>query len=69
MLRPGKSIMHDTDPLSKSKDAYGRIIDKIKSDSSVGIDAQLTHALIIQYLINIEDKIRRLEERLDRPKQ
>lgn len=48
------------DPLSRSKEQFNETIERIKSDqSAVGIDAQYTHAVIIEYLREI---IRRLDE-------
>jgi len=50
------------DPLQKEKKDFSDIIKKIESDSSVGIDAQLTHAFIIDYLQNIQRKLESIEE-------
>jgi hypothetical protein len=58
------SIMY-TDPLSKSKDEYARIVEHISvPNSPVGIDAQLTHAIIIDYLRQITERLERLEAQL-----
>ncbi len=52
------------DPLSRSKEQYESIIAKINSpSSSVGIDAQYTHAIIITYLQQITRRLDALEER------
>lgn len=52
------------DLLSVSKDDYKDIIDRISvPDSPVGIDAQLTHAVIIAYLREIVARLDRLEAR------
>lgn len=51
-------------PLNRSKEDYQNIIRKIESDSNVGIDAQFTHAIIIEYLQRIEDRLERIENRL-----
>lgn len=49
------------------KDVYERIAREIESaDSPVGIDAKKTHVLILHKLAEIEGRLRRLEERLDR---
>ena len=51
--------MSETDPLLKSKEQLSRVIKRIQSDqSAVGIDAQYTHAVIIEYLQQI---LRRLD--------
>jgi len=56
----------NVDPLSKSKSDYADIIDHISvPDSPVGIDAQLTHAVIIAYLREIVARLDALEARLD----
>jgi len=53
------------DPLSRSKEQYESIIAKINSpNSSVGIDAQYTHAVIITYLQQITRRLDALEEKL-----
>ena len=51
-----------TNPLDRSKEEYRKVIDKIKSDSTVGIDAQYTHAIIIEYLQQIERRLGHLEQ-------
>lgn len=54
-----------TDPLQKSKDDYTEIIQRISAtDSPVGIDATLTHAMIIDYLRQISDRLMEIEHRL-----
>ena len=53
-----------SEPLSKTKEEYAAIIDRISvADSPVGIDAQYTHAIIIEYLRQIADRLDRLEAR------
>ena len=48
------------------QDEYERIAKMIESDESVvGIDAQKTHIIIIQKLMNIEQRIDSLEQRLE----
>ena len=50
------------DPLTKSKQDYDAIIRHLGSqDSPVGIDAQFTHAIIIDYLQQILERLDRLE--------
>lgn len=44
---------------------FDRIADLIGSDESpVGIDAKKTHVLIMRKLLDLEDRLRRIEERL-----
>ena len=55
----------DTDPMLKSKAEYAAIVDHISvANSPVGIDAQLTHAIIITYLQQIVARLDKIEERL-----
>lgn len=57
--------MDSKDPLKKTKTEYAELIGRISHpDSPVGIDAQYTHAIIIDYLRQIEERLKRLEERL-----
>ncbi len=51
-------------PLNRSKEDYLRIISKIESDSNVGIDAQFTHAVIIEHLQRIEKRLDQIEKKL-----
>jgi len=45
-------------PLSKTKADYAELIERLSSaDSPVGIDAQLTHAIIIDYLRQIDQRL------------
>ena len=56
--------MSDRDPFSKSKEELSTVIKKIHSDqSAVGIDAQYTHAIIIEYLQQISKRLEALEQR------
>ena len=49
-------------PLSKTKADYAELIERLSSaDSPVGIDAQLTHAIIIDYLRQIDQRLQRIE--------
>ena len=44
----------NTDPMLRTKDEYAAIVEHISvANSPVGIDAQLTHAIIITYLQQI----------------
>jgi hypothetical protein len=53
------------DPLSVSKADYDKLIEQISlPDSPVGIDAQYTHAIIIEYLRRISERLERIETRL-----
>ena len=55
--------MDNINPLSKSKDQLTSIIEKINSENSaVGIDAPYTHAIIIDYLQQISQRLDALEE-------
>lgn len=48
--------------LNISEREYEEILEQIKSDESpVGIDAGKTHVLILQKLMNIEDRLEALE--------
>ncbi len=54
----------EKDPLCTSKEEYRAIIAKIEApNSSVGIDAQYTHAIIITYLQGITRRLDALEEK------
>ena len=56
----------NSEPMSKSKADYSQTIDHISlPNSPVGIDAQLTHAIIIDYLQQITRRLERIEARLD----
>ena len=47
---------------------YDQIAKEIHSDSSpVGIDAKKTHILILQMLMDITERLDRLEKRLGKP--
>ncbi len=48
--------------LDISEEQYQKILDEIKSDESpVGIDAGKTHVLILQKLLDIEQRLKKLE--------
>ena len=53
-------------PLEKTKDEYTATIDKIKSGGAVGIDAQYTHAIIIEYLQQITQRLDALEQKISK---
>ena len=58
--------MHYHDPLKKSKDEYQETVATIRSENAaVGIDAQYTHAIIIEFLKQISDRLERLEKMMD----
>lgn len=58
--------MQTTDPIQKTKADYAPLIGHISlPDSPVGIDAQLTHAIIIDYLQQITARLGAIEQRLD----
>ncbi len=57
--------MNDKQPLDKTTAELADIIEKLRSaDSPVGIDAVYTHAVIIDYLRRISERIDALEQRL-----
>jgi len=55
----------NTDPMTRTKDEYAAIVEHISvANSPVGIDAQLTHAIIITYLQQIVMRLERIEAKL-----
>ena len=51
-----------TEPLNREKTDFAELIERISTpDSPVGIDAQYTHAIIIEYLRDISARLERLE--------
>lgn len=49
-------------PLEKTKEEYTELIEKISlPNSPVGIDAQYTHAIVIDYLRQISERLEKLE--------
>jgi len=53
------------DPLAVPKSDYDKLIQQISlPDSPVGIDAQYTHAIIIEYLRRISERLENIETRL-----
>lgn len=57
--------MYDN-PLAKQKTDFRELMDQISlSDSPVGIDAKYTHAIIIDFLRQISERLDRIEERLN----
>lgn len=58
--------MSFADPMKKSKEEYQKTIEKISmAQSAVGIDAQFTHAIIIDYLQQLHQRLDKIEQRLD----
>ncbi|OGX08817.1 MAG: hypothetical protein A2Z88_09390 [Omnitrophica WOR_2 bacterium GWA2_47_8] len=54
-------------PLKKTKDEYKETVDLISmANSAVGIDAQYTHAIIIEFLKQISARLEKLEKALPR---
>ena len=54
-----------TEPMLKSKADYAQLIEHIDAPGSpVGIDTQLTHAIIIDYLQQIAKRLERIEGQL-----
>ena len=57
----------NADPLAQPREDFAEILERIcVPDSPVGIDAQLTHAIIIDYLRQISDRLERLEKQYAR---
>ena len=56
--------MSEKNPIEKSKDEFKHIIEKIGINTGVGIDAQLTHAIIIEYLQGISKRLDKIEQSL-----
>jgi len=55
----------NADPMSKTKADYSEIIRHISlPESPVGIDAQLTHAIIIAFLKQISNRLDAIESQL-----
>jgi len=55
----------NADPMSKTKENYADIIGHISlPESPVGIDAQFTHAIIIEYLQQISGRLADIESQL-----
>ena len=58
------------DPFNKSKEEFKTLIDHISvPNSPVGIDAQLTHAIIITYLQQIVHRLDKLEGDIEQLKR
>ena len=56
--------MPHENPLEKSKQDYQKTIERIKAEGAVGIDAQYTHAIIIEYLKQISQRLDALEKKV-----
>ncbi|OGX34139.1 MAG: hypothetical protein A3C36_04640 [Omnitrophica WOR_2 bacterium RIFCSPHIGHO2_02_FULL_52_10] len=57
-------MMQGRDPLTKSKAELSSVIQRIQSENAaVGIDAQFTHAVIIEYLQQILRRLDALEQK------
>jgi hypothetical protein len=55
----------NNDPLQRTREDYASLIDHITlPDSPVGIDAKLTHAIIIDYLQQISARLDKIEQQL-----
>ena len=57
--------MESYDPMKKDKGDFKETIQKISANTSVGIDPQLTHAIIIDYLQQITKRIEKIEQVLN----
>ena len=54
------------EPMSKSREEYAELIEHITlPDSPVGIDAKLTHAIIIDYLQQIASRLDKVESQIN----
>lgn len=54
------------DPLAKPRESFEHLIAQLSSeDSPVGIDAQYTHAVIIDFLRQISARLDAIEQRLN----
>ena len=54
------------EPMSKSREEYAQLIEHITlPDSPVGIDAKLTHAIIIDYLQQIAGRLDKIESQFN----
>jgi hypothetical protein len=54
-------------PIEKAREEYAELIERISlPDSPVGIDAKLTHAIIIDYLQQIASRLSKIESQLSR---
>lgn len=56
--------MPQKNPLEIPKEDYQKTIELIRSESAVGIDAQYTHAIIIEYLKQISQRLDVLEKKM-----
>ncbi len=56
--------MPQKSPLEIPKEEYQKTIERIRSESAVGIDAQYPHAVIIEYLKQISQRLDVLEKKI-----
>ncbi len=61
----GRTLKIDmTNRMDINQEQYDKIAEQIHSDTSpVGIDAKKTHILILQLLMNIDARLKRIEEK------
>jgi hypothetical protein len=53
------------EPVKREKQEFAELIERISApDSPVGIDAQYTHAIIIEYLREIRERLDQIEARM-----
>ena len=63
-------MQSSSEPINRSKEEYADIINRISmASSTVGIDAQYTHAIIITYLQQISERLDKLEKELQNRRQ
>ena len=57
--------MTTENPFSKPKESFDPLMAKLQSvDSPVGIDVKYTHAIIIDYLQQISERLDQIEQKL-----
>jgi hypothetical protein len=58
--------MTDPDRIRVPDDRYAALVEALASDESpVGIDAKKTHVIIVHFLLDLQDRLARLEARLN----
>ena len=56
------------DPLAKPRETFDSLMAQLSAkDSPVGIDAPYTHAIIIDFLRQLSDRLDEIEQRLNKP--